>query len=105
MKLLEEPSFTQRSHHVADGCRAHSIFVVQLTRHGLRGDRLSGRDINFDDRVQDQPLAGADPKVGRHFSPAAAHFELVAPPVKNALSRSFHTGLDRKSAQALHYKF
>src|ERR1700679_1824112 len=73
MWLLQQSGISQRSHYIADRRRTHSILIIELARYGLRRNRLPGRNIQFDDRVEDQPVARTDPKVGRHCPPALRH--------------------------------
>ena len=69
LRLLKQSSIAEGGHDVTNRRGTHPFFIVQLARHGLRGDGLTGRDIDFDDCVQDQPVARANPKLGRHCPP------------------------------------
>jgi hypothetical protein len=53
MGLIQQAGIGKRCHDVADSGGTHAILVAEVTREGLRRDRLTGSDVRLNDGRQD----------------------------------------------------
>jgi hypothetical protein len=66
VRLIEQAGIAERGHDVADGGGTHAILVAEVTREGLRRDRLTGSDVRLDDGRQDVAFARTQARFRSH---------------------------------------